>query len=143
MKKNSFVTILIIMLFSLVLSACAPTKTVEPALTVKGLIDKVYALDDLEALPQTSSDYINKDGETTTYNGVAFSVIFDDLKLSSDPSSVKMVAIDNYVGEITFEELKACNDCIIAILEEGTLRSVLPGFSSKVNVRELIVLDLQ
>ncbi|MCJ7694096.1 MAG: hypothetical protein MUO40_01590 [Anaerolineaceae bacterium] len=143
MKKNSFDVILIVLLFSLVLSACTPTKTKEPALTVKGLVDRVFSLDDLKAFPQTSSDYTDKNNETTTYNGVAFGVIFDDLKLAADPVSVKMIAIDDYIGDVTFEELLACTDCIVAILEDGTLRSVLPGFSGKANVRDLIILDLQ
>ncbi|MCJ7696108.1 MAG: hypothetical protein MUO40_11900 [Anaerolineaceae bacterium] len=143
MKKNSFVAILIILLFSLVLGACTPAEPAVPTLTVKGLVDKVYTLDNLKAFSQVSSDYTNKDNETTTYIGVAFGAIFDDLKLVSNPVSIKMIAIDDYVGEVTFEELKACSNCIIAILEDGTIRSVLPGFSSKVNVRDLVVLDLQ
>lgn len=143
MKTKSVAIILMVILLTLILGACTPTEIAKPALTVQGLVDKVYTLDDLNVLPQVSVDYTNKDNETTTYTGVAFSAILFDLKLGSDPVSVQMVAIDEYVGELTFEELKSCSECIIAVLEDGTLRSVLPGFSSKVNVRDLVTLKLQ
>ena len=143
MKKSLVLSVVLVMILSLVLSACAPKEPVVPVLTVTGIVEKAYTMDALKALPQTSTDYTNKDGETTTYSGVAFSALLSDLKLSSDPTTVKMIAVDDYVGEVTYEELKACSDCIIAILEDGALRSVLPNFSGKANVKDMVKIDLQ
>lgn len=143
MKKNRFVLVFIILVLCIVVGACTPALNAEPVLTLRGLVEKEYTLDELNAFSQTSSEYTNKDGETTKYTGVAFSVIFNDAKLPIEPTTIKMVAIDAYVGEVTYDEIRDCTDCIIAILEDGTLRSVLPGFSGKANVKDLVSLELQ
>lgn len=140
MKKSIKIFIVLTVLVGVVLTACSPK---EPVLTVSGLVEKTYTLKELQALPQVSTDYTDKDGETTTYNGMAFSALFSDLKLPSDPTAVKMIAVDDYEGEVTYEEIAACDKCIIAINEDGSLRSVLPDFSGKVNIKDLVKIDLK
>ena len=143
MKKGFVLSVVLVLIFGLILSACAAKEPAVTVLTVTGMVEKAYTIDTLIALPQTTTDYTDKDGETTTYSGVAFSTLLSDLKLSSDPTTVKMIAADDYEGEVTFEELNACSDCIIAFLDDGTLRSVLPNFSGKANVKDLVKINLQ
>jgi ketol-acid reductoisomerase len=52
------------------------------------------------------------------------------------------VASDGYSAEITYEELSACSKCIITFLENYGLLAVMPDFSSKLQVRDLIELQI-
>jgi len=53
-----------------------------------------------------------------------------------------MVASDGYSAEITYEELNPCNKCIIAFQENDGLLAVMPDFSSKLQVKDLIELQI-
>jgi len=105
----------------------------EAALTVG---EKAYSQSDLETFESMDVDYTGKDGETTTYTGVLLSSLLEDAGVS-DCENVTFVASDGYEVEITVAEVMACTNCIVAF-DEDSLRTVLPDFGGKVNVKDVV-----
>jgi hypothetical protein len=139
MKKN-IARIFGIVLLAILLVSCAPKA--EPVLKLTGLASKAWNAADLKALPSVSSDYSNKDGEKTTYKGVTFTSLFESAGVK-EYASVILVAADDYSAEVTKDELSACPTCIVAILEDGSLRSSMPGLSGKQQVKDLIEIQVK
>ena len=134
MKKIqlSIITLVILAL----LAACAPAA--EPVLSVG---TKSYTRAELEAFGTTSADYTNKDGETTTYEGVLLSAILADAGAADAGGEVTFVAADGYEAGLSADEALACADCIVAFDGES-LRSVMPEMSSKLQVKDLVEIKL-
>ncbi len=151
MRKKAFI-FTGLLLAVLAMAACAPAAAVveeeaapveaAAALTLSGAADMSWTVDDLAALTQIEADYTNKDGETTTYSGVAI----NDLLAAAGVEEYEMatlVAVDEYSAEVTAEELSACANCLVAVSDDGTLRSVMPDMSSKVQVKGLVEIQVQ
>ena len=134
-------------------ASCAPAPAPAPApeaqadaadaaLTMSGLADAAWSLAGLQALPQSQSDYTNKDGETTNYSGVRFADLLAAAGVG-DYAAVNLVASDGYAIEIDRARLDACGDCLVAISDDGSLRSVMPGFEGMFQVRNLVALEVK
>ena len=141
MKKTTLVTTLLVLVA--LLAACAPQAqaTEETAVALLSVNDKAYTQADLEALGTTSVDYTDKDGVTTTYEGVVLSVLLTDAGADSG-TDVTLIAADGYEASLTVEEALACANCIVAFDGEG-LRTVMPDMSGKLNVKDLIEISVQ
>ena len=134
MKKIqlSIITLVILAL----LAACAPAA--EPVLSVG---TKSYTRAELEAFGTTSADYTNKDGETTTYEGVLLSALLADAGVADAGGEVTFVAADAYEATLPAKEALACADCIVAFDSESLL-TVMPEMSSKLQVKDLVEIKL-
>jgi len=134
MKKIqlSIITLVILAL----LAACAPAA--EPVLSVG---TKSYTRAELEAFGTTSADYTNKDGETTTYEGVLLSALLADAGAADAGGEVVFVATDGYEATLPAKEALACADCIVAFDSESLL-TVMPEMSSKLQVKDLVEIKL-
>ncbi len=150
--KKICVVLGLLMVAALVVS-CAPAAETAPVaeavevaadapLKMSGLVDMSWSLDDLKALPVTETDYTNKDGETKSYSGVSFS---DLLKAAAveEYASVTLIAADDYSVGIDQKTLDACTTCIIAIEEDGGLRSVMPDMEGSLQVKDLVALEVK
>ena len=137
MKRSNI--ILTILIAAAMVSACGTSS--EPILSVTGLTDKTYTKKELMNFSHVESAYMNKDGEITEYIGVPIISIIENCEVETY-SSVTMVASDGYSAEITYEELDACDKCIIAFQENDGLLAVMPDFSSKLQVKDLIELQI-
>lgn len=135
MKKLRFIASLLI--FMAILTACAPTGAT--VLTVGG---QEYTQSELEALGTQSVDYTNNDGEVTTYSGVPLSTLLEDAGASDSGANITFTASDNYEAEASVDEVMACADCIVAF-DDGSLRVVMPDFSSKLQVKDLVSITVQ
>ena len=135
MKKMRLLASVLIVL--VVLTACAPAG--ETVLTVGG---QEYTQTELEALGTLTVDYTNNDGEVTTYSGVPVSALLDDAGVADSGANVTFTAADNYEAEATVDEVMACTDCIVAF-DDGSLRVVMPDFSSKLQVKDLVSITIQ
>lgn len=134
MKKTTlFVTLFIVMAL---VSACSSAAAEEVATAVLTVGEKAYTMADLEALGTMTTDYTNKDGETTTYEGVSLTSLLEDAGLA-DAAEITFVASDGYEASLTVEEALACANCIVAF-DGDTLRTVMPDMSGKLNVRDVI-----
>jgi len=140
MKKfNNFVVFGL--LASLLLTSCA-APTVEVALlkiTIGSTVDELCK-SDIEAFEEITVFYTNKDGETTTYYGYALT---DILTTITDSSVITFTAADGYTAEMSGTDLLACDDCIIAFQDDGTLRLVMPNQSSKLQVKDLVEIAIK
>ena len=135
MKKIRLIASLLIVLA--ILTACAPVE--ETVLTVGG---QEYTQSELEALGTQSVDYTNKDGEVTTYTGVPLSTLLEDAGVAGSGANITFTAADNYSAEASMDEVMACSTCIIAF-DDGSLRVVMPDFSSKLQVKDLVNITVQ
>ena len=151
MKKIGYILGLVV-IAALVVS-CAPAvesaqvaEAVEVAadapLKMSGLVDKGWSLEALKALPVTEAEYTNKDGVSKTYSGVSFSDLFEAAAVGNY-SSVTLFAADDYSVGIDQKTLDACETCIIAIGEDGSLRSVMPGMQGALQVKDLVALEVK
>ena len=131
--------ILTILIIAALVGACSASS--DPVLSVSGSTDKTYTKKELKGFSQVGSVYMNKDGEVIEYIGVPMKSILEDCGVETY-SSVMMVASDGYSAEVTYEELTTCNKCIITFLENDGLLAVMPDFSSKLQVRDLIELQI-
>ena len=145
---NKKVNILIGLLLTVVLlGACAgqteeAAAVSEPVLTMSGAVTASWTEEDLQGMTQTSSEYTDKEGNVTVYEGVAINDLLSAAGVS-DYATVTLVASDGYSADVTMEELSACAACIVAFDEDGTLRSVMPDFSGKQQVKDLVELSVQ
>jgi len=134
----------------IVLGACAPaaapaeapTAEAEAVLTLSGPATEIsYTEEDLMGMPMTETDYTNKDGVTTIYEGVAFGDLLSEAGVN-EFSSLTLTAVDDYSADVTAEELSGCSGCIVAFQEEGGLRAVMPDFSGKLQVKDLVSITI-
>mgnify|MGYP001079095604 CR=1 FL=1 len=130
MKKTRLLTSLVIVIA--LVTACAPAAQDEALLTVG---EQGYTRSELEALGTQSVDYTDKDGETTTYEGVSLAALLDDAGLTG--STLIFTAADDYQADAAAEEVLGCENCIVAFDGEG-LRLVMPDFSGKLQVKDLV-----
>jgi len=135
MKKTGlYVSLLIVLIF---LTACGQTE--EVLLTV---CDKEYSKSDLESLGIMSTDYTNKDGETTSYDGVSLAILLKDAEVDEAGSTVTFTAADGYKGELDINEALACENCIVAF-DDDSLRTVMPDMSGKLQVKDLVSINVE
>ena len=135
MEKLKFFVIALVLV--MLVAACAPAAAA-PILTVNG---KAYTRAELEAFGTTSADYTNKDGETTTYEGVLLSALLADAGVADAGGEVTFVAADAYEATLPAKEALACADCIVAFDSESLL-TVMPEMSSKLQVKDLVEIKL-
>lgn len=140
MKKTIlFVSLFIIMAL---VSACSPAAPVatEEAVAILTVGDKTYSKADLEALGTMSVDYTDKEGVTTTYEGVSLAALLEDAGLSGG-AEVTLTASDGFEASLTVEEVLACENCIVAF-DGDSLRTVMPDMAGKLNVKDLISISV-
>jgi hypothetical protein len=130
MKKN-LILVSLFVVFAL-LTACSPTEEAVAVLTVNG---QDYSQSDLEALGTLSVDYTDKDGGTTTYEGVLLSDVLSDAGVTGE--TVVFTAADGYEAEMPMADALVCANCIIAF-DDGSLRMVMPEQSSKLQVKDVV-----
>lgn len=135
LKNSSLVISLLIVL--ILLTACGQTEK-----TLLTICDQEYSQSDLAALGSMSVDYTNKDGETTTFVGISLSALLTDAEIDESDSTVTFTAADGYEAELDTSEALACTNCIISI-DENSLRLVMPDMSSKLQVKDLISINVE
>jgi len=139
MKKRKLFLIAFILILTFAVSCGANG---DPVLAVSGIVEVSCSQRELEALHMIDSEYTNKDGDTTIFTGIAIGDILVFAKVS-EYSKISIIASDGYFAEITYEELSACEDCILAYNEYDGWSAVMPGFSSKLQVRDIVELNIQ
>lgn len=136
MKKTQLLVVTLLVLTTL-LSACSPSG--ETVLTVG---EKEYTTAALEKLPAAEVDYTNKDGKTTTFKGVRLTELLKDAGVVDAGETVVLQASDGYEAELPLEEALACVGCTLAF-DDGLLRMVMPEMSSKLQVKDVVVISVK
>ncbi|MFN2153355.1 MAG: molybdopterin-dependent oxidoreductase [Anaerolineales bacterium] len=115
------------------------------ALKVTGSVAKEQAWTEAQVKGMDTMEAVstNKDGETSTYTGVLITDLLAAAQPNADATTVVFVADDGYTAEVTLEELNACADCIVSFRNQGGFSTVLPGFSSKLQVKGVIEIQVK
>jgi DMSO/TMAO reductase YedYZ molybdopterin-dependent catalytic subunit len=135
--------LLLVMVFALALTACAP-KTQDVAANVlkvtDGTLSKTYTADQLKALGGVQATI-----QGVTYVGVPLTVLLQDAGINSTKlTAVKAVAIDGFTANYD-STLFSREDTIVAYArvdgplgeEDAPFRMVLPDEGGKMNPRQL------
>jgi len=119
--------------------------TGDTAFKVTGMVgvEKAWTLAELKAMDTLEADYTNKDGETTTYTGVAINALLDEAGAEAGAATIALIADDGYSADVTLDEIAGCANCIIGFRDDGRLMSVLPGFAGKVHVKGVVEMQVK
>lgn len=131
----------IFLLLALIIVVSCSSKG-DPILFVSGSAEASFTQYELEKMEMDKSEFTNKDDETTVYTGVPIINILTEAG-SGDFAKVEIVALDGYGAEVTSEELKSCSGCILAFSEDNGWLAVMPGFSGKLQVKNVVELKTE
>jgi hypothetical protein len=114
-------------------------------LQVSGVVSSASGFSEkaLRDLGTQDVEFTEKSGDVSTYTGVLIMDVLDAAGLNAEASSVVFVADDGYEAEATLEEIQGCGDCIVALQEDGSLMTVMPGFSGKLQVKGLVEIQVK
>jgi tungstate transport system substrate-binding protein len=107
-----------------------------------GTTPMAWSEDELKAMDTVEVDYTDKDGVVTAYTGVPMNSLLQ-LAGAGEGATLVLVAGDGYTAEIALADVQGCENCIVAFDPEGGLRSVLPEQSGKLQVKDLIEIQIQ
>ena len=140
MRKQLVQTTMVMITLLAVAAACAPQG--ETVLTVSGAVDNTLELTqaDLEDLGVEELTLEHPRNGAQPYEGVRLSAILGEA--SANGTMVKFVASDGYEYEIAVADLDACEDCIVAITDEG-LNLAMPGMEGKAWVKDIVTIEVQ
>ena len=143
MKTVITSTVIIILLTLLTLVGCASQG--ETALTVTGNVanEKSWTEKQVKDMDANDVEYTNQDGEMSMYTGVLISDLLNLASPNSDASAVVFLTDDGYSAEATLEEVMSCANCIVSFREEGGFSIVMPDFSSKLQVKGVIEIQVK
>jgi len=139
--NKKLVLSLILTALMVAVAACGGSKE-ETTFKVSGLAEVSFSAQSLSSIEMVAVEYTEKDGSVNTYNGYPLTAVIA-LAGISDFSLVTMRAADGYSADVTADELAPCLECIVALDDEGNWRTVMPGFSGKQQVKDLVELDIQ
>ena len=155
MKKYLVLLSISLLLLSSLLAcggAAEPTEAPEPAepageiaLKILGIIEHKTAWTEAEirAMETMDVEATNKDGETNSYTGVSINKLLEVAGPAADATAVEFVADDGYAAEVTLAEVQGCADCIVSFRDEGGFSIGMPGFSSKVQVKGVVEIQVK
>lgn len=96
-------------------------------------------LEELEMITATVAGPKDDDPEAE-YTGVSLVAMLEDAGLADDATILVATAADGFETEIEVAALKDCTECML-VLEDGSLRLILPGFASRAWVWDLVSLE--
>jgi hypothetical protein len=145
--KHYKILLAILFIAALLLAGCSSgaEDTGEVALKVTGNVasEKGWSEAKIKAMDTIDTDYTNKDGVTSTYTGALITDLLAEAKPNADATTVTFVANDGYTAEVTLEELNACPNCIVSPMDDGGFRIVMPDFSSKLQVKGVVEIQVK
>jgi hypothetical protein len=115
------------------------------ALKITGSVDEEigWTEEEVKAMESMDVESTNKDGETSTYTGVSIKALLDKAGVKEDATTVVFVADDDYTAEATLAEVQGCADCIVSFRNKGGFSIVMPGFSSKLQVKGVVEIQVK
>ena len=82
-------------------------------------------------------------GQTETKTGVLINNLLELAGPADGATTVIFVADDGFTAEATLAEVQACQDCIVSFRSNGGFSIVMPGFSSKLQVKGVIEIQVK
>ncbi|NMC54283.1 MAG: hypothetical protein GYA48_11685 [Chloroflexi bacterium] len=117
----------------------------EAALKITGMVgqEMAWSEDEVKALEVIEVESTNKDGETSTYEGVLISKLLEMAAPSADATTLVFVADDGYTAEAAIADVSSCADCIVSFRSKGGFSTVLPGFEGKLQVKGVVEIQVK
>jgi len=110
---------------------------------ISGLVStpRSYSVNDLRALPQVTVKAKDRTGADVTFSGVPMATILQAIGLKPETKSLVFTGADNYQQEVPIEAIRADPDAIIALLDDGTIRNILPTLAPRFWVSTLVTIE--
>jgi len=152
MERNGFkFGLAILAIAALLMTACSKPSSggggvpADAALKITGSVDNEvgWTEEELRGMDTMDAESTNKDGETSTYTGVAVNKLLDEAGVASGATTLVFVADDGYTAEVALGEIQACSDCIVSFREQGGFSTVLPGFPGNVQVKGVVEIQVK
>lgn len=139
---KTFKTIIVIsLLASLLLAACSPKAAPVSILKISGGKAEVnLTADDIKGKTQVVAEYTGKDGTVTKTTGTPLKLLLTDV---TDASTLTFVAKDGYAADMSGADLLKCDSCIVAFQDGGGLKTVMPGSTGKLQVKDLVEIKIK
>jgi hypothetical protein len=112
---------------------------------VKGLVDNPMTLtiDTLEGMNVVDMTVDHPKLGLTDYRGVRFTELFAAMAVQDSASAIVMAASDGYMVEIPLGDLKASEDAILALGDDGTITVVIPDMATKNWVKDVVSMEFK
>jgi len=144
-------TLFVVLFIAALLLGCssgdgaAPADSGKVALKITGSVvnEQAWTEDQVKAMDTMDAESTNKEGETKSYTGVLITKLLAEAQPNADAATVVFVAGDGYTAEVTLEELNACPDCIVSFRNQGGFSTVMPDFSGKLQVKDVIEIQVK
>lgn len=106
-------------------------------LTITGSVDNPQGWSEEQVRAMDTMDVVatNNSGEESTYTGVSLNALLDLAGVQDGATAVTFVADDGTEAEVSLDELRACDDCILSFRNQGGFRLLLPEFPGDVQLR--------
>ncbi len=140
--KKSIIFGTIALIIGVLIGGCGASVSDETILSLSGAADESWTERELKSFQIVEAEYEKKDGSIQAFEGISINELLNSAGVDGF-TKFTLVASDGYTAEGTFEELIGCSNCIIVFQEESGLHVVMPGFSSKLQVKDLIELQVE
>jgi hypothetical protein len=139
--KTFKVIIGITILASLLLAGCNTQTTPVTILKISGGKAEVnLTANDIKGKSQVEVEYTGKDGTVTKYTGTALKQLLPEV---AEANTLTFVGKDGYTVDLSGADLLKCGTCIVAFQDDGGLRTVMPGQSGKLQVKDLVEIKIK
>jgi hypothetical protein len=117
----------------------------QAALKVTGLVSQEVGWSEAEvkAMPTMEAQRANKEGTMETYTGVSIAKLLEIAGPQSDAETVVFVADDGYTAEAPLADVLNCTNCIVSFRTQGGFSVVMPDFSTKLQVKGVIEIQVK
>lgn len=119
----------------------------DASLTLEGDFSEArgWTLEELEALDMITATVAGPrdDDPEAEYTGVSLVAFLEAAGLGEDATTLVATAADDFSAEIEVEAVQDCENCMLVIEEDGTLRLVMPGFASRTWVGNVVSLSAE
>ena len=75
--------------------------------------------------------------------GVLISELLNQVGVESNATEVVFTGGDGYSKSVPLADLQACTDCLITILEDGSLRNIQPAMAPNSWVKGLVQIEIK
>jgi len=103
---------------------------------------RAWTWDELEALGTMTAEVAGPrdDDPASEYTGVSLMAVLESAGVGEDAETLVATASDGFEAEIELAAAQTCEECMI-VLEDETLRLIMPGFPSNNWVRDVVSLE--
>ena len=139
---KTFKTIIVMtLLASLLLTACSTKAAPAAILKISGGKAEVnLSANDIKGKGEIEVEYTGKDGNVTKYTGTPLKQLLTEI---ADANTLTFVGKDGYTAELSGADFLKCDSCIVNFQDDGGLQTVMPGFTGKLQVKDLVEIKIK